>query len=375
MKFVSNVNPFNSVFARLITLIPMVMLTACVYRMEVRSMEAIEVLPLSEESRAFDVNNNGFIVGESTSGSYLKHAIMVSPASEVTNLGTLETGWHSVAHGINNNNEVVGRSYIVGSDGRVSQYKGFFWRAGRINDLGGIGKRINDNGLAGGTSELSGMIYDINDIDPATTLPSKESVRIDGEFRPSRVNDINNIDGYVGWFSEDVAFYNREGTTYRYKISSVADSEATGVTEWGSACGVEAFRNETTGQTNYHAVFWPTFNTIIDLGTLGGRHSRATDINSSQVVVGYSDTASGRVEAFAWHEDVGMIPLGTLAGGESKAHTAPTGSHSTYRVRSFIATLVSLWLSTLKSEIPYNNAINSSTTSSFNANKVNDALN
>ena len=126
MKFVSNVNPFNSVFARLITLIPMVMLTACVYRMEVRSMEAIEVLPLSEESRAFDVNNNGFIVGESTSGSYLKHAIMVSPASEVTNLGTLETGWHSVAHGINNNNEVVGRSYIVGSDGRVSQYKGFF---------------------------------------------------------------------------------------------------------------------------------------------------------------------------------------------------------------------------------------------------------
>lgn len=298
----------------------MMFLTACVYRMDVSSIEEIEVLPLSTESRAFDVNNNGVIVGESTSGSYLKRAIMVSRTGEVTNLGSLNSGWHSSASGINNNNDVVGRSYIVGSDGRTSQSQGFFWQSGRINALGGAVRRINDNGLAGGFIGLSGMIYDINDIDPATSLPTKESVRIDGEFRPSRVNDINNINGYVGWFSEDVAFYNREGTTYRYKISSVADSEATGVTEWGSACGVEAFRNETTGQTNYHAVFWPTFNTIIDLGTLGGRHSRATDINSSQVVVGYSDTASGRVEAFAWHEDVGMIPLGTLAGGESKAH-------------------------------------------------------
>lgn len=60
--------------------------------------------------------------------------------------------------------------------------------------------------------------------------------------------------------------------------------------------------------------------TRIDLGTLGGSSSYAADINSNDVVVGWSDTKSGTPHAFRWNAGAGMTDLGTLAGdAESRA--------------------------------------------------------
>lgn len=61
--------------------------------------------------------------------------------------------------------------------------------------------------------------------------------------------------------------------------------------------------------------------TPVDLGTLGGASSWATAVDSS-VVVGVSDTASGRRHAFAYDlaaPDPHMIDLGTLGGRTSRA--------------------------------------------------------
>ncbi|HEY4733212.1 MAG TPA: hypothetical protein VIH53_01555 [Gemmatimonadaceae bacterium] len=67
--------------------------------------------------------------------------------------------------------------------------------------------------------------------------------------------------------------------------------------------------------------------TRIDLGTLGGASSYAADINSSDAVVGWSDTKSGGSHAFRWTPGTGMVDLGVLAGdAESRAIAIIDGS-------------------------------------------------
>ena len=52
----------------------------------------------------------------------------------------------------------------------------------------------------------------------------------------------------------------------------------------------------------------------IDLGTLGGFNSFATDINASGTVVGYAETPTLELHAFIWNAQSGMRDLGTLPG-------------------------------------------------------------
>jgi len=53
-------------------------------------------------------------------------------------------------------------------------------------------------------------------------------------------------------------------------------------------------------QNGFHTLRVQTDGSMVDLGTLGGASTQATDINESGQIVGWSQTADGKYQAFSW---------------------------------------------------------------------------
>ena len=80
--------------------------------------------------------------------------------------------------------------------------------------------------------------------------------------------------------------------------------------------GAVAGEAETKGG-ELHAFFWTAKDGMKDLGTPGGRFSRAHGINDRGVVVGEGEIFSGVSVAFRWSSDAGMTNLARPAGVDS----------------------------------------------------------
>ena len=69
-------------------------------------------------------------------------------------------------------------------------------------------------------------------------------------------------------------------------------------------------------QPGQHAQTTPGPYTLIDLGTLGGPSTQASDMNNEGQIVGYSATATHHARGFLWDKG-SMTTLGTLNGGNA----------------------------------------------------------
>ena len=244
------------------------------------------------QSQAFGVNDNGYIVGSSSTASGVAHAFLWTPTApnattgSMVDLGTLG-GAYSAALGINVNRQVAGASWIPSGVNRA-----VLWTPrGETVDLGTF---------PGGTESHA---YAINAVGQIVGWSSINGSRMHHAFlwTPSG-------QGATTGAMVDL------GTLVQGGVSEAAAVNDNGqVVGWGTSGGGE------------HAFLWTptapnaTTGAMTDLGTLGGSTSRARGINGLGQVVGESYTASGTLHAFYWTAAGGMVDLGTLGGSASQA--------------------------------------------------------
>jgi probable HAF family extracellular repeat protein len=196
-------------------------------------------------NRTAAVNDYGVVAGYSnhhstTYGNY-SHSYIYNNYSGIQDLGTLGGATtYSLAHAINNNNQVVGFSTLDNSNG----YHAYIWDG------------------------TSGMI----DIGVGTTY--------------SGADDVNNLGQVVGWSDRGAFIWEEEkGMTF------IGGERAWAINDKGQVVG---------GVGGGPAFIWEEEKGMNSIGTLGGYFSQAYGINDNGVVVGVSRDTSNQDIAFLW---------------------------------------------------------------------------
>jgi probable HAF family extracellular repeat protein len=160
---------------------------------------------------------------------------------------------------------------------------------------------------------------------PAPVQDSKygaiEVSTIEGwETWPSLLDDEGGIAGYYRSPLASVAppveqgIFHWDGAMHRYPIpdGTVVDPTAVSAGTLVGASGPRSDSPDSDWSDRAHA-FATIGGSLVDLGTLGGRFSRATAVARSGTVVGMSETSDGEIHAFSWTSGE-MSDLGTLPG-------------------------------------------------------------
>ena len=132
------------------------------------NMTDLGTLPGGSSSIAYAINNQGKIVGYSSTPNSGQHAFVLANGT-MTDLGALNNfgvqgGGISVAFAINNKGQIAGNSYNFDT-GSVNGFSthAFLFDNGTMKDLGGInaiGRGINENGtVVGGSTVLDGTSH------------------------------------------------------------------------------------------------------------------------------------------------------------------------------------------------------------------------
>ena len=258
------------------------------------------------ESRAYDINNAGDVVGFSRLADGHREAVIWHDANgnnvldpgELQSLGTLG-GTESGAFSINESGQVAGWSWLPGDTNHAAT----LWTDGNANWSADPGELASLGDLGGGKSRG----YSINNAGQVAGLAFTMSGRRDA---------MRWTDGNGNW-SGDPGEMTDIGTL------GGANTYGEGINSAGHVVG---FSEVTPGVD--HGFRWVDADAnghvnpgeLVDLGTLGGTNSRAWAINDSGIVAGESETADGHTHAFIYNDLAGMVDLGTLGGTDSWAY-------------------------------------------------------
>lgn len=255
--------------------------------------------------------------------------------SAVTDLGSLGGG--SVGLGINSAGNVTGSSFLSSSQPHFSLHAFRYVDGLGMLDLGALpgadiseGGGINDNGQVCGGSVVPGFVP--HAILVTATLDLVDLGTLGGEF--SFAADLNNqvqVTGESSTTDLRTRAFLWTSTSGMEDLGSLGGTQSAGrsINESGQVAGESKLQNNFT----VRAFRYSQGVGMVDLGTLGGTgNSSGYGINDTGQVVGESDAERvlqmsifgplsflGGKHAFLWTEGVGMIDLGHLGGGVSRA--------------------------------------------------------
>ena len=241
-------------------------------------------------------------------------------------IGVLPGFTNAYVVGINASGQVVGyctdatgiktqRGFIGSTLGLVDLETGTFGSTVKIQPVA-----LNDAGQVigyyiGADNVNRGFIWDSTDL--------MRDIRDSGGTYVFVPNAINNSGQVVGTADTDTgftsAFYWDGGGPMDLGTLGGNSSGATDINDAGQIVGF----SEPKGIANLHAFIRDGSPVLKDIGVLpGGSFSIATAINEGGAVVGYSGVLVGdapEIHAIFWDQDRGLVDLGTLGGDKSFA--------------------------------------------------------
>lgn len=281
------------------------------------------------QSSATGLNDAGQVAGSILAADGLQHAARWSPVAgqagpvEPLDLGP-PAGGVAIGEAINASGQVAGTAFTPVATGAIQ--RAFLWTEGMGSvDLGAppspfghsLARRLNDAGQVAGalwTPDLSvshGFVWSA-----ATGYTDVGTFGGPG----SAIQGFNAAGQAAG--QADVtqeatqaspahhAFvWDRAGGLQDLGTLGGAQSAAAALNDAGDVVGQADTANGTDPRP--HAFLWRG-GRMQDLGTLGGTTSQATAVNASGQVVGSAADAAGRMHAFLWTAERGMVDLETL---------------------------------------------------------------
>lgn len=248
-------------------------------------------------SAANAVNASGQVAGVSITSDYSAYrAFSWTQDGGMVDLGTLGGNFWSLARAMNDNGQVVGESTTASGE-----YHAFSWtQAGGMVDLGTLGgtlsfaTAVNNNGqVVGFANTPYGTVH--------AFLWSEATGMIDlgtlggYSISPTAVNNNGQVVGYSDApDGRQHAFsWTQAGGMVDLGIIDGLYSQAYAVNTNGQVVGYTDVHNDEYS----HAFSWTQAGGMIDLGTLGGNNSYAVAVNNGGQVAGYADIDNN----YTWH--------------------------------------------------------------------------
>lgn len=247
-------------------------------------------------SQATWISENGKIAGISQNGEIdpligiPEFRAVLWQNGGITDLGTLEGGYQSLALAVNNGGQVAGFSLNTISDPFClfapglcnTQTRAFLWQSGVMQDLGTLGGNDAIASFVNQRGQVTGQSYTNATPNPGTGLPTADPFLWENGI----MRDLGSLGGTLG---NPTAFNNR-----------------------GEVVGV----SNLAGDVASHPFLWTKNRGMQDLGTLGGDTGVTNWINDAGVIAGKADlpgSAPQNHDAVLW-KDGAIVDLGTLPG-------------------------------------------------------------